>query len=99
MTTPTTVGPHLLRGRHDVPTAALIHRNPFLGLLAEVYCLLAAGAFDHRAQEVHCPRPVAVGMGGVGVGVASVAVVTAVVHVALRVNTQRLRFYSLQCKM
>lgn len=82
MTTPPTVGPHSLRGRHDVPAAALVHQNPFLGLLAEVYCLLAAGAFDHRTQEVRCPRPV-------GVGVASMAVVTAVVHVALREETQR----------
>lgn len=94
MTAPPTVTLHSLSGRHDVPAAALVHRNPFLGLLAEIHRLLAAAAatFDHRAQEVCCPWTVAV-------RVASVAVVTAVVHVALRMERQRFIIHSFQCKM
>lgn len=90
--------PHSLRGRHDVPAAALVHRHPFLGLLAEIHCLLAAttaAAFDRRTEEVRRTRPVAVGVAPVAVGVAPVAVVTAVV--ALRMETQRFSFYSF-CK-
>lgn len=90
-------GPHSLRRRHDVPAAAFVHRHPFLWLLAEIHCLLAAtataAAFDQRAEKVRCTRPVAVGVASVavGVGVASVAVVTAVV--ALRMEMQMFSFY------
>lgn len=69
-----------LRGRHNVPAAALVHRNPFLGLLAEIHRLLAATAAFDQWTEVSRSRPVAV---AVGVGVASVTVVTAVVALGM----------------